>query len=93
MTEDQDPTPRPRPLVEGGALTPYACALLDQAARRYKYAGTRRADEWEVMRAWGHTGGGLDTRFWQVVVQILHLPEAPAARPELVRRLREGFTR
>lgn len=93
MSEDPVVVPGPPPLVEGGALTPYACALLDQAARRYKYPGIRRDDNRKVMLAWGHTGSGLDLRFWQTVVQVLHLPEAPAARPETVRRLREQMIR
>lgn len=91
--ELEDVVPCPPPLVEGGALSAYGCALLDQAARRYKYAGVQRADEVEVMRAWGHTGPNLDTRFWQIVVQVLHMNEAAVARPALVAALRERMGR
>lgn len=54
---------------------------LEVAGRRYRYPGARTAETLEVL-------GYTETRFAQVVTALLERPDAEAAYPQLVHRLR-----
>lgn len=54
---------------------------LELAGRHYRYAGAKTSDARELL-------GYSETRFAQVVTALLERPDAEAAHPQLVRRLR-----
>lgn len=54
---------------------------LQVASRRYRYPGVRTAETLEVL-------GYTETRYAQVLTALLERPDAEAAYPQLIHRLR-----